>query len=245
MTQNGVYDYIFVQLTEDYNRLTNNGYELFGMFLFGSQNYGLEHEKSDIDVYAVYFSSKNQRAEQTTYFRKQANGNIHPISISSLILGLKIQEKKCLELLFTKYYYINPKYQHIYDNLITLREEIARAKPMTNLLRLLAYAENELNNEKRYVTGVMKRVANVKRVQYLAEKYVIGKTYAECLKPNEEERLELLMLKTVYSWTAEEQLKAIEESVSTLRKLVQNWEAPPDNLDVLDKVQGYFNERII
>jgi hypothetical protein len=63
-----VYD-VFSQLKEDYDRLTREGYDLFGVFLFGSQNYGLNHNGSDIDAYAIYFSTSKANAEQTTYFR--------------------------------------------------------------------------------------------------------------------------------------------------------------------------------
>lgn len=79
----------------------------------------------------------------------------------------------------------------------------------------------------------------------MAEKYVRSESYEECLQVSPLEKEELINIKTLWNWPVEEQIKAIEESVSVIRGLVQSWEAPTDNLDILNRVQGYFNERII
>ena len=243
MIQNGVYD-IFSQLKEDYERLVLEGYDLFGIFLFGSQNYGLNHSGSDIDVYAVYFSAPKENAEQITYFRKKENGNIHPISIRSFLLGLKLQEKKALEIIFTPFYYVAPQYQKLYQKVKDKRNEIARARPYENLKRLLAYSQNELEKAKKHRTDSMKRVANGKRVLYLAEKYIEGLTYEQCLAPTRAECEELLFIKTRYHWSIDKQISVMDQAVSYLDYLIHHWEAPPDNLSPLEEVQGYFNERI-
>lgn len=44
---------IMHQLEQDYQRLEREGYVVFGVFVYGSQNYGLETENSDIDVKAL------------------------------------------------------------------------------------------------------------------------------------------------------------------------------------------------
>lgn len=244
MTQNGMYD-VFSQLKEDYDRFTREGYDLFGIFLFGSQNYGLNHNRSDIDAYAVYFSTTKENAEQTTYFRAQENGNIHPISVNTFLLGLKLQEKKALEIIFTPFYYVAPQYQELYQKVKDKRNEIARARPNENLKRLLAYSQRELENARKYRTDSMKRVANVKRVLYLAEKYIEGQIYERCLTPTRAECEELLFIKTKFNWSVDKQISVMEQAVSRLEYLICQWEAPPDDLSSLEEVQGYFNERII
>jgi predicted nucleotidyltransferase len=44
---------IFNRLKSDYDKLINEGYEVVGVFLQGSQNYGLQYEESDIDTKAI------------------------------------------------------------------------------------------------------------------------------------------------------------------------------------------------
>lgn len=236
---------VFSQLKEDHDRLVREGYDLFGVFLFGSQNYGLNHKGSDIDAYAIYFSAPSEKAEQITYFRVQGNGNIYPISVNTFLLGLKLQEKKTLEIIFTPFYYVAPQYQKLYQKVKGKRNEIAKARPHENLKRLLAYSQNELENARKYRTDSMKRVANVKRVLYLAEKYVEGQTYEQCLTPTRAESEELLFIKTKFNWSVDKQISVMEQTVSHLEYLIHHWEAPPDDLSSLEEVQGYFNERIV
>ena len=45
------------RLKHDYNYVLNKGYEVFGVFLQGSQNYQLDYEGSDIDTKCIVLPS--------------------------------------------------------------------------------------------------------------------------------------------------------------------------------------------
>ena len=52
-------DKIMKRLQENYDTVVNQGYEVVGVFLQGSQNYKLEYEGSDIDCKAVVLPKFN------------------------------------------------------------------------------------------------------------------------------------------------------------------------------------------
>lgn len=72
---------ILTILKQDYNLLTAKGYDVFGVFLFGSQNYGLDRETSDIDVKVIYTKAPDEPYE--VFFRHKPSGQITPLSIDS------------------------------------------------------------------------------------------------------------------------------------------------------------------
>jgi hypothetical protein len=67
-----------------------------------------------------------------------------------------------------------------------------------------------LENARKYRVDSMKRVANVKRVLYLAEKYIDGLTYEQCLIPTVPECEELLLIKTKHHWSVDKQISVME-----------------------------------
>lgn len=48
---------IIGRLESDYNLIQHDGYNVLGVFLQGSQNYGLDYEGSDIDTKAIIIPS--------------------------------------------------------------------------------------------------------------------------------------------------------------------------------------------
>lgn len=53
------------RLQSDYDLLAANGYEVVGVFLFGSQNYKLDHDNSDMDVRGVVIGKPEDIAMAT------------------------------------------------------------------------------------------------------------------------------------------------------------------------------------
>ena len=107
--------------------------EWFALVIQGSQNYGLdiytEEYKSDIDTKMLVIPSLedivyNKKPISTTYILPN-NEHTDIKDIRLYFDNFKKQNINFVEILFSNYYIINPKYQDLWDELIKNRENIA------------------------------------------------------------------------------------------------------------------------
>ncbi len=77
-----------------------------GIFLYGSQNYHLEYEHSDVDSIVLVCSADNPKQEVST-----SSGKIKIYTLNYFIYRLKKGDLECYEILYTKYKIINPLYK--------------------------------------------------------------------------------------------------------------------------------------
>lgn len=101
-----------------------------GIFLQGSQNYELDYEGSDIDTKAIVLPSFEDfvRVKQpmSYTFVRENNEHIDLKDIRTMVGTFKKQNINFIEILFTKYKFINSKYADVFNVLINERERIAR-----------------------------------------------------------------------------------------------------------------------
>lgn len=121
---------IMKRLEENYKTVKNMGYEVVGIFLQGSQNYDLAYENSDIDCKAILLPKfnnfvLNDKMVSTTYVLEN-DEHIDLKDIRLMFDCFKKQNINFIEILFTKYKIINPKYQMFVQKLFDNREKIAR-----------------------------------------------------------------------------------------------------------------------
>ena len=107
--------------------------ELFCLCLQGTQNYGLDiytdEYKSDIDTKVIIIPSledvvMNRKPISTTYVLPN-NEHLDIKDIRLYFDNFKKQNINFLEILFTNYYLVNPKYEDLWQLLVYFREEIA------------------------------------------------------------------------------------------------------------------------
>lgn len=126
-------DMINKRLQEHMDYLTNNTeYEVFGLFLQGSQNYNLDiytdDYKSDIDSRAIIlpkfedFVVRNERVSKTIVLDN--NEHIDVKDIRTMFEMFRHCNLQFIELLWTDFYIINEKYKKFYDELIAIRDDI-------------------------------------------------------------------------------------------------------------------------
>lgn len=92
--------------------------QILGVFLYGSQNYNLATEKSDVDTKAIIIPTTRQLIFDPvkTQTLDLPNGEKCVVmSIAHWVKNLQKQSLNYLETLFTKYRWINPKYKTIWD----------------------------------------------------------------------------------------------------------------------------------
>lgn len=122
---------IMNRLQEHYDYIKND-YEVVGLFLQGSQNYKLDvytdDYMSDIDSKAIILPTfddfiLNKEPINTTIILDN-NEHIDVKDIRVMFTMFKKANISYLELLFTDYKIINPKYQSIIDELMKIRDDI-------------------------------------------------------------------------------------------------------------------------
>lgn len=121
---------IMKRLEEHYKEVENMGYEIVGLFLQGSQNYKLSYENSDIDSKAIILPKFNDfvlgnKMVSTTHILEN-NEHIDIKDIRLMFDCFKKQNINFVEILFTKYKIINPKYELYIQALFDNNEFIAR-----------------------------------------------------------------------------------------------------------------------
>lgn len=180
--------------------------QVVGIFLQGSQNYGLDTEHSDVDTKLIVTPSfkdiaLNAKPVSTTHVR----ANEEHIDFKDVRLYMETFRKQnlnFLEILFTPFYIINPLYEDAWMRLVEHREEIARMNPYRAVKSMKGIAlekyhamehpyPSKLDLIERYGFDG-KQTHHLLRVDDYLERYIAGVSYEECLRPTEE-KIEKMM----------------------------------------------------
>lgn len=84
-----------------------------GIFLYGSQNYQLSYEGSDVDTILLVCESNKPKQELTT-----SNGKAKIYTLKYFIYRLKQGDLECYEILYTKYKILNPFYAECFIDFV-------------------------------------------------------------------------------------------------------------------------------
>lgn len=121
-------------LEEHKQAVINAGFNknrIFAICLYGSQNYGLSTENSDVDTKAIIIPTLKDLCNFTAkkpYVKELELPNNEKcviMDIRHLVENLLKQNINYVEVLYTKYNWVNPKYQRIWNELQSIREQIA------------------------------------------------------------------------------------------------------------------------
>ena len=138
---------IIQRLKDDYMFLSNT-YDVVGVFLFGSQNYETDTVESDIDVKAIVMPKiddlllGNHEVKET---HKRECGELTVFDIKSMHDSIKKLNINFLEILFTEYRILNPKYQDLWQNMIIMREDIAYHNKHAAMKCIYGCAQNKFS----------------------------------------------------------------------------------------------------
>lgn len=181
---------------------------IVGIFLQGSQNYGLDTPQSDVDTKLIVLPTFediafNRKAVSTTHVRE----NDEHIDLKDLRLMFQTFRKQNLnfiEVLFTEYKYVNPLYMDEWDRLVEEREMIAHYNPYQAVKTMKGIALEKYHAmEHRYPSKVEildkygydpKQLHHLVRVSDFLERYIAGESYENCLRPTDPEHLKAIKL---------------------------------------------------
>ena len=174
-----------------------NSNRIVGIFLQGSQNYGLDYEGSDIDTKLIVTPTFeqiafNQQPVSTTHIRNN-DEHIDFKDIRLYMQTFRKQNLNFLEILFTEFKFVNEEYAPYWNVLVENREAIARynlyqaVKSMKGIALEKYHAMEHPYPSKAAVLAQYgydpKQVSHLIRVEDYIKRYIDGEKYEDCLKP--------------------------------------------------------------
>lgn len=170
-------------------------YNIWFISLYGSQNYNLDDELSDIDTKALILPNFNQlyykRGEINKVIITENNEHIEVKDAKSMVKNFWKQNINFLEILFTKYSIVNDDYLDEWNELVRLKEEIARYNIEVGIKAIYGMARSKYENlatphpsvlhliEKNGYDG--KQLSNIMRLNNFLYNYIAGVPFEECL----------------------------------------------------------------
>lgn len=194
---------IAARIKSDYEYVRSLGHIVLGVFLQGSQNYNLAYEGSDIDTKCIVLPSfedfcLNKKPTSTTLILP-SNEHIDLKDIRLMFECFKKQNVNFVEILFTKYRFLNPDYSVFYQPMLDNAEAIAGYNnyAFVNCLAGMAL-EKQKALEHPYPTLIdkiekfgydPKQLHHIIRVHEFLARYIKGESYADCLVSKQAEYL--------------------------------------------------------
>lgn len=172
---------------------------IVGIFLQGSQNYGLAIPGSDVDTKLIVLPTFeeiafNKQPISTTHVRAN-NEHIDFKDVRLYMQTFRKQNLNFLEILFTPYEILNPDYADDWAKLKLHREEIARynlpqaIKSMRGIAKQKYFAMEHQYESKADVLAKYgydpKQLHHLERVRDYLKRYINGESYESCLQPTD------------------------------------------------------------
>lgn len=193
--------YIREKLQEHYLEALEQGYEIFGIFVQGSQNYGLDiYNKeywSDIDTKCIVLPSLddiilNKKPISTTHERK----NKEHIDFKDIRLMWECftkQNVNFMEILFTEYYIVPDEYLPYWNQMREMAEQITHAHPAQTVRAMSGMSMEKFKAlEHRYPSIEWKidkwgydgkQLHHIIRINDFLKRYLTGMSFKEAMTP--------------------------------------------------------------
>lgn len=238
--------------------LKEMGYEVVYVALYGSNNYLLDTPLSDLDFKAVIVPTLDdivfgRRLVSTTheFDIDGVQGLVDVKDIRAMCSSWRKQNVNFIELLFTKYYYVNPIYAEEIRALRNNAEYIAHLDEAKALSCMVGMAREKYAalfkpypSQKEVVEKygyAAKQLHHIHRLHVLMKNYIEGMAYMDCLVPAEEERTFLIDTKLYKPILEVEQVKAgADVSIHLMEKMREDYVAAAVDEEaglILDKAQ--------
>lgn len=171
---------------------------IVGIFLSGSQNYGLDDEYSDVDTKLIITPSINDfifNKSPVSITHVFPNGEHMEIKdIRCMFQCYKKQNINFVETLFTQYYILNPTYADDFSALMN-NEAVARYDEKATLFCVRGMMETYYRQLSGTTTTALssslgynpKKLDTILRLAEFADNYIIGKKYVDCITPDNAE----------------------------------------------------------
>ena len=223
------------RLMEDYEYVKSLGYNVLGVFVQGSDNYSLSWDGSDIDTKAILIPSfedfvLNRKPVSTTLILP-SNEHIDIKDIRLMHECFGKQNINFIEILFTRYRYINPEYAAIYQPMFDNNEKIAHYKnyAAVNCIagmvfekrKALCHPYEGLRAKIEKYGYDNKQLHHIVRCEEFLRRYISGVSYTDCLIPTNPHHL--IDIKASYIYSLDEACKLADKLVTATRVTLQEY----------------------
>ena len=220
---------IYDRLSHDELYVRKLGYEVFGVFLQGSQNYNLDYDGSDIDTKCIVIPTLedillNKKPVSTTLILED-NSHIDVKDIRLMWECFRKQNINFLEILFTDYFNVPYKYGKYWQRMLDINEDIAHYNnyAAVNCIAGMVFEKNAALchpyptlKEKIEKYGYdNKQLHHIVRCAEFLDRYIEGVPYAECLIPTNPQQL--VDIKASYIYNLDEAKQIAKETVDTVK----------------------------
>ena len=249
-------EYIMSRLLEHYQQIKDK-YEVVGIFIQGSQNYNLdiydEDYKSDIDTKAIVLPSfddiiSNKDPVSTTLVLDN-NEHIDIKDIRIMFNTFLKQNINFIEILFTKYKIMNPKYKELFNPMFINREKIAHYDINKALTCQCGMSQEKYIALKHPYPTIKdkidkygydpKQLHHIIRMNDFIKKYVKGVPYEQCLIPDDPQEL-IDIKKGIYSlYEAEIKAQLVNKETYEIAKanISEDNKRDEEVIEILNKVK--------
>lgn len=194
--------YIFKQLNRHYEEANKLGYEIFALILQGSQNYGLDiysaDYKSDVDTKLIVLPTLDDLIEE----RKPISythilDNDEHIDVKDIRIMwdcFKKQNINFIEILFSDYYIVNPKYLEYWEQLRAIAEDLTHINPIQTVKCLFGVSMQKYEALKHPYPTIKwkidkwgydgKQLHHIIRINDFIRRYVNNESFGSCLQPS-------------------------------------------------------------
>lgn len=173
---------------------------ILGIFVYGSQNYNLDTPTSDWDTKAIIVPTFDEvlfdRPLSKEINVQRIEGEWEHCEVKDIREMIKMFEKQninFIEILFTEYKWVNPRFQKLWkEYFVNNREEIARYDMNQTIKSIVAQTKHTI--QQNPING--KKIANGYRLLRFLQKYIDKKLpYYYCITVSDGEKDWLLSLK--------------------------------------------------
>ena len=225
------------EIQKHYDKLIEIGYNVVGVFLYGSQNYELDYEGSDVDSKAIVLPTLNDivlnKQPISTTVDMGDNCLCDVKDIRKMFECFKKQNINFIELLFTKYYVLNTDYAELYQPMLYNNELIARYNNYASLNCMSGMALEKYNALTHPYPSIKdkidrygydnKQFHHIFRMKEFMERYINGEKYSDILIPLSKEVF--LALKKSYIYTVEEAKTLSKSACDYMKQLKDDYMA--------------------
>lgn len=197
---------IFNRVKEHHEEAKSLGYNVVATILQGSQNYGLEIDceeyHSDVDTKCIVIPSfddfcSNKGRISTTYVRAN-NEHIDLKDVGTLFELFRKANVNILEILFSKYYIVEPNYKDWFEKLRSYGERICSANKCQTFRTMSGLSMEKYKALKHPYPSIIdkiekygydgKQLHHILRIANFIGRYYHGERFKDCLKVHKNSR---------------------------------------------------------
>lgn len=226
---------IMRRLSEHLDAVREKHPEWVGIFLQGSQNYNLDYEGSDIDSKLIVLPSfedfvLNRKPYSYTHLMEN-DEHVDVKDIRLMFECFRKQNINFVEILFTKYHILNPKYEKLFAPVLEAREMIGRYNDFASISCMVGTA---LEKEKAlchpYPTTAWKieqygfdskQLHHILRLHEFMNRWLSGEPYSDCLISKQREYL--VAIKRYEKCSVEDAIEISKCTVSKMKEVKDSY----------------------